>query len=97
MRDSAEKPILLAPAGSPQALKAAVYNGADAVYVGGRLFGAVTSKEIAEGLKAQYGVDIPKQKIVLDEPIKAYGSYQVKAKLGFEVSGTVYVTVCEEK
>ena len=35
--------------------------------------------------------------LVLDEPIKAYGSYQVKAKLGFEVSGTVYVTVCEEK
>ena len=64
---------------------------------GGKLFGAVTNKEISEGLKAQYGVDIPKQKIVLDEPIKAYGSYQVKAKLGFEVSGTVYVTVCEEK
>ena len=64
---------------------------------GGKLFGAVTNKEISEGLKAQYGVDIPKQKLVLDEPIKAYGSYQVKAKLGFEVSGTVYVTVCEEK
>ena len=53
--------------------------------------------EVSEGLKTQYGVDIPKQKLVLDEPIKAYGSYQVKAKLGFEVSGTVYVTVCEEK
>ena len=64
---------------------------------GGKLFGAVTNKELSEGLKAQYGVDIPKQKIVLDEPIKAYGSYQVKAKLGSEVSGTVYVTVCEEK
>ena len=64
---------------------------------GGKLFGAVTNKEISEGLKAQYGLDIPKQKLVLDEPIKAYGSYQVKAKLGFEVSGTVYVTVCEEK
>ena len=64
---------------------------------GGQLFGAVTTKEISEGLKTQYGVDIPKQKLVLDEPIKAYGSYQVKAKLGFEVSGTVYVTVCEEK
>ena len=63
----------------------------------GKLFGAIPGKEISEGLKAQYGVDIPKQKIVLDEPIKAYGSYQVKAKLGFEVSGTVYVTVCEEK
>ncbi len=64
---------------------------------GGRLFGAVTTKEISEGLKAQYRIDIPKQKLVLDEPIKAFGSYQVKAKLGFEVVGTVYVTVCEEK
>ena len=64
---------------------------------GGRLFGAVTTKEISEGLKAQFNIDIPKQKLVLDEPIKAYGSYQVKAKLGFEISGTVYVSVYEEK
>ena len=64
---------------------------------GGRLFGAVTTKEISEGLKAQCGIDIPKQKLVLDEPIKAYGTYQVKAKLGFEVSGTVHVAVYEEK
>ena len=64
---------------------------------GGRLFGAVTTKEISEGLKAQFSIDIPKQKLVLDEPIKAFGSYQVKAKLGFEVAGTVYVSVFEEK
>ena len=64
---------------------------------GGRLFGAVTTKEISEGLKAQYGIDIPKQKLVLEDPIKAFGSYQVKAKLGFEVVGTVYVSVFEEK
>ena len=64
---------------------------------GGRLFGAVTTKEISEGLKAQFGIDVPKQKLVLDEPIKAFGSYQVKAKLGFEVVGTVYVSVFEEK
>ena len=64
---------------------------------GGRLFGAVTTKEISEGLKAQFDIDIPKQKLVLDEPIKAFGSYQVKAKLGFEVNGTVYVSVFEEK
>ena len=64
---------------------------------GGRLFGAVTTKEISEGLKKQYSIDIPKQKLVLDDPIKAYGSYQVKAKLGFEISGTVYVSVYEEK
>ncbi len=63
---------------------------------GGRLFGAVTSKEISEGLSKQFGVEIPKQKLVLDEPIKAFGSYQIKAKLGFEVVGTVYVSVYEE-
>jgi large subunit ribosomal protein L9 len=64
---------------------------------GGKLFGAVTTKEISEGLKAQYNIDIPKQKLVLDDAIKAFGSYQVKAKLGFEVVGTVYVSVYEEK
>ena len=64
---------------------------------GGKLFGAVTTKEISEGLKKQYNIDIPKQKLVLDEPIKAYGTYQVKAKLGFEVNGIVHVAVYEEK
>ena len=64
---------------------------------GGRLFGAVTTKEISEGLKKQFNIDIPKQKLVLDDPIKAFGSYQVKAKLGFEIVGTVYVAVYEEK
>ena len=62
---------------------------------GGRLFGAVTTKEISDGLKKQYNIDIPKQKLVLDEPIKAFGTYEVKAKLGFEVSGVVKVTVTE--
>lgn len=64
---------------------------------GGKLFGAVTAREISEGLMKQYRIDIPKQKLVLEEPIKAFGSYQIKAKLGFEVSGTVYVSVFEEK
>ena len=64
---------------------------------GGRLFGAVTTKEISEALKQQHNVDIPKQKLVLDDPIKSFGTYQVKARLGFEISGTVNVLVCEEK
>ena len=63
---------------------------------GGRLFGAVTSKEIAEELNKQYGLNVPKQKIVLDEPIKAFGSYEIRAKLGYEVSGKFTVTVAEE-
>ena len=63
----------------------------------GKLFGAVTSKEGSDALQAQHGIELAKQKIVMDEPIKAYGSYELKAKLGYEVSGTVYVMVVEEK
>ena len=62
---------------------------------GGRLFGAVTSKEIAEALSAQFGLNIAKTKLVLDEPIKACGGYQIKAKLGYEIVGTVNVLVVE--
>ena len=62
---------------------------------GGRLFGAVTSKEIAEALAAQYGLNIAKTKLVLDEPIKSCGGYQIKAKLGYEIMGTVNVLVVE--
>ena len=64
---------------------------------GGRLFGAVTAKEVSEALAAQHGVNIPKARLVLDEPIKACGGYQIKAKLGYEVVGTVNVMVIEEK
>ena len=49
---------------------------------GGRLFGAVTSKEISEALAEQHQVEIAKTKLVLDEPIKACGGYQIRAKLG---------------
>ncbi len=64
---------------------------------GGKLFGSVTSREISEELKQQYDLDISKSKIVLAEPIKAFGSYEVKCKLGYEVTGTIYVQVTEEK
>lgn len=64
---------------------------------GGKLFGAVTTKEISEGLQKQFGIDIPKQKLMLEDPIKAFGNYEVKARLGFEVVATVYVSVFEEK
>ena len=62
----------------------------------GKLFGAITGKEISEALMAQFGLDVGKQKIVLDEPIKAFGSYEIRAKLGYEVSGKFTVTVAEE-
>ena len=62
----------------------------------GKLFGAITGKEISEALMAQFGLDVGKQKIVLDEPIKAFGTYEVKAKLGYEVSARFSVSVSEE-
>ena len=62
---------------------------------GGKLFGAVTSQEISDALKEQHGIEIEKNKIVQAEPIKTYGSYDVKAKLGYEISGTVHINVIE--
>ncbi|MGM9593475.1 MAG: 50S ribosomal protein L9 [Candidatus Onthomonas sp.] len=61
---------------------------------GGRLFGSVTTKEISQALKEQYGCDIPKTSLQSD-PIKAFGGYQVKAKLGYEISAVVNVFVEE--
>lgn len=62
---------------------------------GGKLFGAVTSQEISTALKEQHGIEIEKNKIVQAEPIKSYGSYTVKAKLGYEISGDISVLVVE--
>ena len=64
---------------------------------GGKLFGAITSQEISDSLKTQHGIEIEKNKIVQAEPIKAYGAFQVKAKLGYEVTGTINVMVIEAK
>lgn len=63
---------------------------------GGRLFGAVTSKEISEALEKQYGVQIAKAKIVQEDPIKSFGSFELRCKLGHEVSGTISVVIAEE-
>ncbi len=61
----------------------------------GKLFGAVTSKEISDALAAQYKIEIEKNKIVQAEPIKTYGSFEVKVKLGYEISATLKVMVVE--
>ncbi len=63
----------------------------------GKLFGAVTSEAISKALKEQFDMDIEKNKIVQTEPIKTFGSFTVKAKLGSEVSGNIHLLVVEEK
>lgn len=60
---------------------------------GGRLFGSVTSKEIADELKKQHGFIIDKRKLDLKDPIKALGSYQVSLKIHPEVTATLMVNV----
>ena len=62
---------------------------------GGRLFGSVTTKEVSEALKAQYNIDLPKTRLELSEPIKSFGTYEVKAKLYTEIQGVVTVKVEE--
>ena len=62
---------------------------------GGKTFGSVTGKEIAEEVKNQFGFDIDKKKIVVAEPIKSVGSYDVVYKVHPEVSATISVKVEE--
>ena len=61
----------------------------------GRLFGSVTNAEVAEAMEKQFGIQLDKRKIVLDEPIKTTGVYTVKCKLGYEITAEVKVEVKE--
>ena len=62
----------------------------------GRLYGSVTSKDIAERLEADHKIAIDKRKIVINDTIKAYGKYEVDVKLYTEITGTINVLVCEK-
>jgi large subunit ribosomal protein L9 len=64
---------------------------------GGRLFGSVTSKDIADALKSQHGVEMDKRKIELKDSIKALGTYQVTVKLHPEVSTQIQVQVTTDQ
>ena len=63
----------------------------------GRLYGSITSKDIAERLKQEHKIDIDKRKLVLSENIKAYGTYNVDVKVYPEVSAKLKVKVTEGK
>lgn len=60
---------------------------------GGKLFGAIASKEIAAAVKDQQGLEIDKKKILLDEPIKELGTHVVKVKLHKDVTSELTVKV----
>ena len=60
---------------------------------GGKSFGSVSSKEIAEEVKVQLSIDVDKKKVQLKEPIKNIGEYDVKIKLHPQVTATLKVKV----
>ena len=62
----------------------------------GRLYGSITSKDIVEKLQADHAIVIDKRKLVMSDPIKAYGKYEIDVKLYTEVSGKINVLVCEK-
>lgn len=62
---------------------------------GGRLFGSITSKDIADAVKAQLGIEIDKKKIDLEGPIKQLGTSRVPIKLYQEIKGILVVEVAE--
>ena len=59
----------------------------------GRLFGSITSKDVADELKKQHNITIDKKKFVMENPIKAIGDYEIEVKLFTEVTGKVKVSV----
>ena len=63
----------------------------------GRLFGSVTSKDIAEALEKEYKISIDKKKIQLDDPIKSFGSFTIDVKLYQDVVGKLNVLVSDAK
>ncbi|WP_438445161.1 50S ribosomal protein L9 [Gorillibacterium sp. sgz5001074] len=64
---------------------------------GGRLFGSITTKQIAEELEKQKKISIDKRKMQMEDPIKMVGSFTIPIKLHTEVTTTLKVHVVEEK
>ena len=63
---------------------------------GGKLFGSVTAKEIAEEIGKQFGVEVDKRKVVLSDDIKAYGTFRFDVKFYNGITATMSVVVCEQ-
>ncbi|MCH4190909.1 MAG: 50S ribosomal protein L9 [Butyrivibrio sp.] len=63
---------------------------------GGKVFGSVSSKEIATAAKQQFGFDIDKKKLQLAEPIKSFGVFEIPVKLHPQVTSKLKVSVTEQ-
>ena len=64
--------------------------------VDNKLYGAVTAKEITQQLKQEYNLEVDKKKLSMESPIKAFGTYKIKAKLFNDVQATITVQIVED-
>ena len=62
---------------------------------GGKLFGSITAKQVAEEIKKQYNINIDKRKVVLESDIKEFGSYKADVKLYSGIVANITVKVSE--
>ncbi|MCR5634234.1 MAG: 50S ribosomal protein L9 [Lachnospiraceae bacterium] len=63
----------------------------------GKTFGSVSSKEICEELKKQHGIDIDKKKILLKEPIRTPGAFEIEVKVHPQVTGKFHIVIEEQR
>lgn len=63
----------------------------------GRLYGSVTSLDIAEALEKQHSIKVDKRKIQLSDPLKTFGAHSVGVKLYTEINGTINVVISDVK
>lgn len=61
-----------------------------------KLYGAVTTRDIVEHLKQEYDIEVDKKKLVLESPVKTFGTYKIKTKLFTDVTTTITVQVTEK-
>ena len=72
----------------PLLVKVTLNSGAD-----GKIYGSVTARDICDALAAQHKIEIDKYRVILPEPIKNFGTFEIKVKLHPEVQGTLHVLV----
>lgn len=64
---------------------------------GGKLFGSITAKQVAEEIKRQYNIPVDKRKVVLERDIKEFGTYSAEVKLFTGISAKIDIQVSEQK
>lgn len=72
----------------PLLIKVTLNSGAD-----GKIYGSVTARDICDALAAQHKIEIDKYRVILPEPIKNFGTFEIKVKLHPDVQGTLHVLV----